>query len=57
MKTYRVISLITGADITNDLDWVLFPNGDLRYINYDYCTIEEDRCAKAVFDIEESSKE
>jgi hypothetical protein len=57
MKTYRVISLITGADITNDLDWVLFPNGDLRYINYDYCTIEEDRCAKAVFDIEEGSKE
>ena len=57
MKTYRVISTITGADITNDMDWVLFPNGDLRYLDYYNCTIEEDHCVKAVFDTEEASKE
>ena len=32
MLEYRVISVRTGKDITDDYDWVISPNGELNYL-------------------------
>lgn len=51
--SYRVIYTKTGEDITHKQDWVLLPNGELRYLDYDDVT--GDYSAKAVFTIEEET--
>ena len=45
--TYRVVDSITGRDITDDYDWVLFPNGELHYIVYG--DVINDSTASVVF--------
>lgn len=43
---FKVIDKRTGDDITNDYDWVLLPNGELKYLNY--CDLAGLQCAEAV---------
>ena len=31
---FKVIDKRTGDNITSDYDWVLLPNGELKYLNY-----------------------
>lgn len=52
--SYKVIYTKTGEDITHKQDWVLLPNGELRYLDYDDVT--GDCSAKAIFTIEETEE-
>jgi hypothetical protein len=53
--TYKVISKITGNDITDKADWVLQPNGRLAYNCYGDLIGDPD--AKAVFTVEDEEEE
>lgn len=48
--TYKVISNITGNDLTDKAMWVLRPNGELAFNNYG--DLIGDECAEAVFTID-----
>lgn len=50
--TYRVISEITGNDLTNKECWVLTPDGTLKYKRGNF--FYEDEGLKIVFNIEEN---
>lgn len=52
--TYRVISDITGNDLTDKECWVLTPNGTLKYKRGD--SLCEDEYLKVVFNIEEDEE-
>ena len=47
---YKVISTITGNDLTDKESWVLQPNGRLAY--NDYGDLIGDPCAEAIFIID-----
>ncbi len=49
--TYRVISKITGNDLTDKVSWVLQPNGRLAY--NEYGDLIGDCSVHAVFTIED----
>lgn len=53
--TYKVISKLTGNDLTDKAMWVLEPNGRLAY-NY-YGDLIRDPDAKAVFTVEDEEEE
>ena len=46
---FRVVSTITGNDLTDKDCWLLDPNGKLFYKRGD--SLYEDECLKVVFDI------
>lgn len=50
--TYRVISKITGNDLTDKVSWVLQPNGRLAAYN-EYGDLIGDCSVRAVFTIED----
>ena len=52
--TYKVISTLTGNDLTDKALWVLQPSGRLAYNHYG--DLVGDPCAKAVFTIEENEE-
>lgn len=52
--TYKVISTLTGNDLTDKAMWVLQPNGRLAY--NEYGDLIGDDSVKAVFSIEEDEK-
>ena len=49
--TYRVVSDITGNDLTDKECWVLTPDGTIKYKRGD--SLYEDECLKVVFNIVE----
>ena len=51
--TYRVISNITGNDLTDKVCWVLTPDGTLKYKRGDSLYEDDVECFKVVFNIEE----
>ena len=53
--TYRVISTITGNDLTDKEMWVLEPNGRLAYNRYG--DLISDICTKAIFNVEDIEHE
>ena len=52
--TYRVVSKVTGNDLTNKASWVLQPNGRLAYNLYGDLIGDPD--VDVVFNIEESNQ-
>lgn len=52
--TYRVVSTITGNDITDKADWVIQPNGRLAYNCYG--DLIGDKDVKVVFNIVEDEE-
>ena len=53
--SYKVIYRKTGRDITHEADWVLLPNGELRYLTYD--DMLEDLSAEPIFTIIEDEED
>lgn len=48
---FRVVSTITGNDLTDMECWLLSPYGTLLYKRGD--SLYEDSCAKAIFEIDD----